>query len=1062
MTTRTSPSTSDLFAFDLCVLAYQIYNQSLLWPLDPFFEAWSRPGASRRDNVMAQVHQDVAGRDALRGPGSTRGWASNTQLDPIITDYSRLNPRRGVVTGDGSGYRVMRSGEWIANRIGETAVCEYSAHRNGNPAEPTMVHRTTIDDEGVDKLYAFEGGTGSHDAKPHAWGLLGIVLERTTGDDYEVHIGFRGSQSGDAYRAAYQGFVREVGNPDWVTDMEFLQTVHDPRISPVGEVSLGLRDSVSSSFATIEHVLVDIAQRRGQAPKSVHLAGHSLGGALAVQLASALTSGRLRSELHNDLAAWPLDALQLTTFGAPKSGDADFAAGFPSTIGARRIWIHGDPIPEFPAHEHVGVPVRLENGQVGPDNHEPQVTRRVLVDELRWQGEGSDAVMADYEPWQDFDDLGTALYGAASLGDDMVGLFATNPEAEAMLINASATAVGQASSYRWPWSKPGPERRRRSARLRALFGQPSGSLDDLVNHLGRIRGVQPGTTEDHLRQWYVVSEASNNGWTIADLLDDAVIAKVLGTFRRPIDAGDTSREVSLAVGPEPTTRDTMRVKGILAMRRFHRATVDGGDQDGYRRRVPPASAMPKLIRACSNYPGLEWLPRQLMVPEKMPAEGQIPPIYKAKYYGSGKLGFAAYEQSPINPDVPWRPEYPWNHAFDPPEDGWAKPTDDDTFVRLRLHGPNPFSLERVGDEFVLDFSKLFADVLPPIIARFDNIDGTLTPREISIGRYVHRPADPTWDRAKRVVNAADIRVAVFVRHLVDVHLITGQAFALSAYNLPTWHRLRPFLHFFSYGTMQVNDFAYQAFFSPSSYFIASGFVTKEATEAMFHARVADFDLDMWNPVKDIARRGIDEIADHPYVDDARRAWPEFVGMVETFLDSIGLDDQAVRDDDQLDIWYRTLATLIPGLDARSKPLDRVALVELLSCFLYNNVVHEVCGDLSPILRSEDPDDRAIINLDRLANAIGDGRLDRSIPAPTMGDVFLMDQASDASRFNVGGNNLLEITPERWVDDPQLWAALRDLQDRLRSLDAEFDRRNDDREVRFGRMQPRHWEASISF
>ena len=28
-----SPSVEDLFAFDLCCLAYQVYNQSLIWPL---------------------------------------------------------------------------------------------------------------------------------------------------------------------------------------------------------------------------------------------------------------------------------------------------------------------------------------------------------------------------------------------------------------------------------------------------------------------------------------------------------------------------------------------------------------------------------------------------------------------------------------------------------------------------------------------------------------------------------------------------------------------------------------------------------------------------------------------------------------------------------------------------------------------------------------------------------------------------------------------------------------------------------------------------------------------
>ena len=33
-----------VYQLDLCVLAYQVYNQTLIWPLDPWFEAWARPG----------------------------------------------------------------------------------------------------------------------------------------------------------------------------------------------------------------------------------------------------------------------------------------------------------------------------------------------------------------------------------------------------------------------------------------------------------------------------------------------------------------------------------------------------------------------------------------------------------------------------------------------------------------------------------------------------------------------------------------------------------------------------------------------------------------------------------------------------------------------------------------------------------------------------------------------------------------------------------------------------------------------------------------------------------
>jgi hypothetical protein len=51
------------------VLAYHVYNQSLLWPLDPWYEQWSRIGSSRRDNMLAAAHALVVDQPTTRGPG---------------------------------------------------------------------------------------------------------------------------------------------------------------------------------------------------------------------------------------------------------------------------------------------------------------------------------------------------------------------------------------------------------------------------------------------------------------------------------------------------------------------------------------------------------------------------------------------------------------------------------------------------------------------------------------------------------------------------------------------------------------------------------------------------------------------------------------------------------------------------------------------------------------------------------------------------------------------------------------------------------------------------------
>ena len=1012
------------------------------------------------------VHQYASGRSALRGPGSTRGWPGNTSLDPIMFDYGNVAPWRGVIVNDGSSHRYLSAPPSLVGPITDVSICEYRDQREGRPTEPTL---TLVNSNplttGRDHLFAFEGSTGALDGQPPAWSLMGIVLERHHPSGYDVHVAYRGSQSGSAHRAAYQGFVEERGNPDWVTDMEFLENSTDHRISTSGDVVGGLRDSVLSTVGSLVHCLDAIAERNGTAPTSISFTGQSLGGALATQAAAALSIGNIAATLSPELREWPWEGVELIAFSAPKAGDAAFAHALESSISIRRVWALGDPIVEFPFNAHAGVPVPLTTEASGTENHEPSVVRRTIVDQLRWHDPDLDTDQPEYVPWQDFDDLGTALLAAERNGESLDLLLSrSNGESFDAFIDLAANVVETPSSYRIPFTKLPAELRRRGRQLRSAFEVSTDTLDDVHAHMRRFLGIQPGSSvEDHLRRLFILREACRNGWTAADLLDHDGIAKALGTWRRPrhVD-GDDQRTVVRAAGPPPEDRDISRVNWILWMRRIHERTVAGSTDRTFRRRVPAESGMPHLVPACSFYPGLEWLPKELMVPKEIPSEAQLISKYKAFYYGLGKIGFGLYERTPIRPEVPWDPDFSWNRAFPETGDGWEQPTADDTFVRLRTQGPNPFLLRRVGDGFELDFSELFDGVLPPICARFDVVDGALTPRNISIGEYVHVPGSDTWDRAKRVVNAADIRCVPFARHLLDVHFIIGQSFALSAYDLPTWHPLRPFLHFFSFGTLQVNDFAYRAFFVGSSYFISSGFMTGEAASALFTNRMRTFDLDDWIPPKDIAKRGLDSLDNHPYVQDSLLVWPELEGMVRRYLAALSYDDESIASDRHLQSWYLTICGLIPNVDARDQPLTFDRLTELLSVLLYNNVIHEICGDMSPILGSVDPDDKAIINLERFIEAVGNGALRTPLPAPTMADVFLMDQASHTSRFNVGGNNMMTLCAARWIDDPKLVRAVEDLQETLRGLEEQLVARNDGRTVRFSRMLPSNWEASISF
>ena len=344
-------------------------------------------GSSRRDNMMAETHRMLAGRAEYRGPGSTRsGWPSNPRLDPIISRYEQVRPWDACVTSDGLAYRTMSAPRSIIERIRDVRIGQFSEPpgTTGTGDAPVELASPIFNpialSTATDHLFAFEGGTGAVEGNPPAWGLLGIVLERERSDGgYDIHITYRGSQSGSAYRAAFQGFVLEAGNPDWVTDMEIVKTVSDERFSSHGQVVRGVRDSTLSSFGPLRRCLEEIDKRRGHPPTTIHVSGHSLGGVLATQLAAALVVGGYTSELSPELQAWPWHTLQLTTFGSPKAGDDEFAEHFDSLVTATRVWVDGDPITEFPLNAHVGTPYPLHSELSGTITHEPSVIRRSLI-----------------------------------------------------------------------------------------------------------------------------------------------------------------------------------------------------------------------------------------------------------------------------------------------------------------------------------------------------------------------------------------------------------------------------------------------------------------------------------------------------------------------------------------------------------------------------------------------------------------------------------------------------------------------------------------------------------
>jgi len=436
-----------VFHLDLSILAYQTYAQSLAWPFDPYYEDRARDGMDR-DGFMDGVQGWAATRGtaelgaglgvaALRGPGLLGGFEDNPLHDPIVYQYSRVHPWSDTITnadGEWTEYRMPRE---ITGPIAEVTVC---ARTEGEPEGAVTVQtlvpgRDDANPDAADVLLAIDGGTGDkgEEGQPASRSLMAVALLRSTGgDDYEVHIAFRGSRSGSGLRSVTGAISTETaeGNPDWITDLG-TRLIDAPGVSTQGQVFRGIGTSVQSVYPQLFACLAEVAGPRPP-PTQVTLTGHSLGGGLAQHLASGLLQGDAfgpdGDAMPPELADWPWEQLKMISYGAPRVGDRDWAEPLTNDALDSQFWVNRagsrwdaaaigvtdlDVIPRLtdasrpagyrvlvptdpittqlvPGGQHVGhtvylsVPTAEDAGALPDfDDHEPLVEREMMVDALR-------------------------------------------------------------------------------------------------------------------------------------------------------------------------------------------------------------------------------------------------------------------------------------------------------------------------------------------------------------------------------------------------------------------------------------------------------------------------------------------------------------------------------------------------------------------------------------------------------------------------------------------------------------------------------------------------------
>ena len=103
-------------------------------------------------------------------------------------------------------------------------------------------------------------------------------------------------------------------------------------ITNTGNVCRGFTHSIKAILPNLLACFTEISrQMNNQPPKQIYVTGHSLGGALAQHFVSTILMGSVYGpvgqgpEMPNQLHNWPWKQIKLITFGAPSSGDEQWA-----------------------------------------------------------------------------------------------------------------------------------------------------------------------------------------------------------------------------------------------------------------------------------------------------------------------------------------------------------------------------------------------------------------------------------------------------------------------------------------------------------------------------------------------------------------------------------------------------------------------------------------------------------------------------------------------------------------------------------------------------------------
>lgn len=310
--------------------------------------------------------------------------------------------------------------------------------------------------------------------------------------------------------------------------------------------------------------------------------------------------------------------------------------------------------------------------------------------------------------------------------------------------------------------------------------------------------------------------------------------------------------------------------------------------------------------------------------------------------------------------------------------------DDETFARMRVAGPNPMLIRGIselpnnfpvredhyraaigGDDtlaealasgrvYLLDYAELatiergvwndrdkylaaplalftvpkgHSSLVPVAIQCSQDPGGPIFNRSIAVEEAW------SWRMAKTVVQIADGNYHELFCHLARTHLVIEAVAVATHRELSSMHPLFILLEPHLEGTMFINARAAGGLIAPGGPIDAIFGGTIESTQ---HAAAQDrlsFDFLASLPKTSFAERGVENLADYPYRDDATRVWDVLHAWVGRYVRIYYANEGELRGDTELSAWVQALKS-----DGRISKLGVVStrdeLIDVLTMIIF--------------------------------------------------------------------------------------------------------------------------------